>query len=402
MRCDNNQNLYSNWEHNGDFDHHYALSASETFQGSSNNGGIVSASSNLNIHPQGGSPLGLSLRKSTSLINLVEMTLSQERQQKKVEKLKASNFPAAMLQIGSWKTVYKFEQRVSRNEGDLVAKVYYAKKKLVWELLDGPLKSKIEIQWSEISAIRAFMYEGEPGLLELELNQQPQFGREINPQPRKHTQWKQTTDFTQGQASICRRHSVIFPPGVLDKQYEKLLQCDNRLFNLSQQPFPVNNIPFFYHESNACIDYSYTNVYHRSSSQFLGDSDSDLPTAVMRFSYSDEGATRRTNENFERDNSQFQGIPAIPSREQDHFLPYNRHELWNSVQPPQTKTLFGEIASTGYTNGGTSSVDQIYTNSETEPTTWTSASDLYSVPWEPITEDFRGLYGNQPNNLNWT
>lgn len=130
--------------------------------------------------------------------------------------------------------VWNNAQRVSKNEGDLVAKVYYAKKKLVWEFLDGPLKNKIEIQWSEISAIRAFTYEGEHGQLEIEvlflsikcfhpfceyfvldisifiqLNQQPQFGRETNPQPRKHTQWKQTSDFTGGQASICR-YLVLF------------------------------------------------------------------------------------------------------------------------------------------------------------------------------------------------
>nr|GEY58793.1 hypothetical protein [Tanacetum cinerariifolium] len=49
------------------------------------------------------------LRKSNSLLNLVEMRLSQEREQKKVEsqptreKLKASNFHAIILQIGSWK-----------------------------------------------------------------------------------------------------------------------------------------------------------------------------------------------------------------------------------------------------------------------------------------------------------
>jgi len=31
----------------------------------------------------------------------------------------------------------------------LVAKCYFAKRKLVWEVLEGELKSKMEIQWSE-------------------------------------------------------------------------------------------------------------------------------------------------------------------------------------------------------------------------------------------------------------
>ncbi|KVH99490.1 hypothetical protein Ccrd_022275 [Cynara cardunculus var. scolymus] len=358
MRCDNsNQNLYSisnHYHRDQQFLHnHYhheslTLSASETFQGEI----VVSAFDQISNHQTASNSLNL------------------------------------------------HPQRISRNEGDLVAKLYYAKKKLVWEFLDGPLKSKIEIQWSEISAIRAFMYEAQPGLLEIELNQQPQFGREINPQPRKHTQWKQTTDFTQAQASICRRHSIIFPPGVLDKQYEKLLQCDHRLFGLSQQPFPINNYPFFYHHSNSCLDYSYTNVHHPPPTHLLG---SNLPMPVMRFPYSDEGATRHPNENYEIGNSQSERIPAIPNGVQNHLLPYNRHELWTPVQQPQMKTLSREINSIEYVNRGISSIDQININHGTaihEPTSWTSVSDMYGFPWEPITEDLRGLHGNQHNNHN--
>ena len=36
-----------------------------------------------------------------------------------------------------------------------MAKCYFAKHKLVWEVLDGGLKNKIEIQWSDIVAIKA-------------------------------------------------------------------------------------------------------------------------------------------------------------------------------------------------------------------------------------------------------
>ncbi|GFP80345.1 hypothetical protein PHJA_000177900 [Phtheirospermum japonicum] len=155
------------------------------------------------------------------------------------EKLKASNFPATFIKIGVW-------QRTTRHEGDLTAKLYYAKRKLVWEVLDGALKSKIEIQWSDIVAIRAITHDiNEPGTLEIELNQPPLFYREINPQPRKHTLWQQASDFTGGQAPIWRRHYVRFPPGVLDKHYERLLQCDQRLFALSQKPFPSHESPYF-------------------------------------------------------------------------------------------------------------------------------------------------------------
>ncbi|BAT06920.1 Os09g0128400 [Oryza sativa Japonica Group] len=152
------------------------------------------------------SPLGLRLKKSPSLVDLIQMKLVQAGKAKDVqhsgtasasEKLKASNFPGSVLRIGSW-------EWVSRYEGDLVAKCYFAKHKLVWEVLDGGLKSKIEIQWSDICAMKVVSPENEPGILEIALSRQPLFFRETNPQPRKHTLWQATSDFTGGQASIHR------------------------------------------------------------------------------------------------------------------------------------------------------------------------------------------------------
>lgn len=62
-------------------------------------------------------------------------------------------------------------QRASKYEGDLVAKCYYAKRKLVWEMLDTSLglKSKMEIQWPDITRLRASCPEGLPGTLEIEV-----------------------------------------------------------------------------------------------------------------------------------------------------------------------------------------------------------------------------------------
>ncbi|RVW14466.1 hypothetical protein CK203_090806 [Vitis vinifera] len=170
------------------------------------------------------SPLGLRLRKSPSLLDLIQMRLSQGNPSnagcapnkgpnpgdKKdpgkgnmalgTDKLKASNFPASLLRIGRW-------EYASRYEGDLVAKCYFAKHKLVWEVLEGGLKSKIEIQWSDIMALKANCPDDGPGTLNVVLARQPLFFRETNPQPRKHTLWQATADFTDGQASI---HSHLF------------------------------------------------------------------------------------------------------------------------------------------------------------------------------------------------
>ncbi|GAA0187192.1 hypothetical protein LIER_34480 [Lithospermum erythrorhizon] len=225
------------------------------------------------------SPLGLRLRKSPSLLDLIQMRLSQTNAPTKAgghgkkdhkgasssssaEKLKASNFPASVLRIGTWE--YK-----SRYEGDLVAKCYFAKHKLVWEVLDGGLKNKIEIQWSDIMAIKANHPEDAPGTLDVVLSRQPLFYRETNPQPRKHTLWQATSDFTNGQASLHRRHFLQFPQGLLGKHFEKLIQCDPRLNYLSQQPEITLDSPFFEPRPTIFEDLSeQTSSFERSPSPF--------------------------------------------------------------------------------------------------------------------------------------
>ena len=48
-----------------------------------------------------------------------------------------------------------------------MAKCYFAKYKLVWEVLERGLKSKIEIQWSDIVGLKANCPEKGPGTLTL-------------------------------------------------------------------------------------------------------------------------------------------------------------------------------------------------------------------------------------------
>ncbi|PHT46028.1 hypothetical protein CQW23_15186 [Capsicum baccatum] len=160
--------------------------------------------------------------RGNSLLQKCEVRRSLGKKEQKgstgmTEKLKASNFPGLVLRIGSWER--------SRYEGDLVAKCYFAKHKLVWEVLDGVLKNKIEFQWSDIVGLKANCPDDAPRTLDVVLSRQPLFFRETNPQPRKHTLWQATSDFTDGQASTHR----------LGKHFEKLVQCDPRLNFLSQQ-----------------------------------------------------------------------------------------------------------------------------------------------------------------------
>ncbi|XP_073273907.1 uncharacterized protein [Primulina huaijiensis] len=236
-------------------------SASQTNQWSSRNHQLPVSPSEYNPLDEP-SPLGLRLRKSPSLIDLIQMRLSQGTTAPTMlqpggnahsltktdvkgtvascvnDKLKASNFPALLLRIGTW----EYE---SRYEGDLVAKCYFAKHKLVWEVLEGGLKSKIEIQWSDITALKAECPDNGPNSLTIMLARQPTFYRETNPQPRKHTLWQASADFTDGQAEKYRQHYLQCSPGVLNKHYEKLIQCDARLCILSQQPEIVMDSPYF-------------------------------------------------------------------------------------------------------------------------------------------------------------
>ncbi|KAL8115026.1 hypothetical protein AgCh_021742 [Apium graveolens] len=149
-------------------------------------------------------PLGLKLDKSPSFINSIQVKLSELAKKKAAQdskmehdKLKASNFGALHLRIGTWEWLCK-------HEGDLIAKCYYAKKKIVWEILEGALKRKIEIQWSDIIGINAIIRDDEPGILEVELGNPPTYFLETNPQPRKHTLWQTASDFTGGQAPNYR------------------------------------------------------------------------------------------------------------------------------------------------------------------------------------------------------
>lgn len=61
---------------------------------------------------------------------------------------------------------------MAANESDLVARCYYGKRRLVWEILDRGtmLKRKIEVPWQNISAMRAITKRNGLGTLEIEVD----------------------------------------------------------------------------------------------------------------------------------------------------------------------------------------------------------------------------------------
>uniref|UniRef100_A0ACD5UBF1 Uncharacterized protein n=1 Tax=Avena sativa TaxID=4498 RepID=A0ACD5UBF1_AVESA len=178
------------------------------------------------------SPLGLNLTKSPCFLELIQKKLAlAAKETKPSQKLQASSFQASVLTIGDW-------EWKSRYEGDLVAKFYFAKRKVVWEILLKGLKSKIEIKFSEISALRISCPKDLPGTLDIMVSGEPQFFRETTPRPYKCTSWHASTDFTGGRARTLSRHILQCDSGIMDKHIANLLSEDNRLYLLSQE----NNI----------------------------------------------------------------------------------------------------------------------------------------------------------------
>lgn len=217
--------------------------------------GVMQMSNGLSYGAVGPPPLGLKLIKSTSFMDLISgeldhpraeagegtMALDVSRKPGQVGanvdsaccnedetcaahtcgRMKASNFPATRIDIGSW-------SYVSKNEGDVVAKFYYAKKKLVWEVLLAGLKHKIEFHWNDIVDMEMTEVE-EGGRIDILLSKAPTFSQESDPQPRKHTLWRACKDFTGNQASVCMQHVLYFEGGIFKKHKAKLMECDPRL-----------------------------------------------------------------------------------------------------------------------------------------------------------------------------
>ncbi|XP_024016050.1 uncharacterized protein LOC18025680 isoform X2 [Eutrema salsugineum] len=194
-------------------------------------------------------PLNLPLTSNQEFLEKIESILKQDhpcplQQQlpespKNLEKPKAMNFPISKITIGEWTSTALFPD-------DLKAKFYFAKRKIMWEILEdvetathvARLKRKIEIHWDDVLSFRATV---QSGILQLELRKRPAFFMEANPQPGKHTQWIQMDqDFTLNQsASIFRRHTLHFSSGVLEKNLGKIVSSDSFWSKLDKVTFPT-------------------------------------------------------------------------------------------------------------------------------------------------------------------
>ncbi|KAI4352309.1 hypothetical protein L6164_006573 [Bauhinia variegata] len=199
---------------------------------------LISGFSSLNDYLWRAPTLGLRLTKSPSpATNHNTQPIIQSAEEYREIK-KAVHIPISVLEIGKFRVM-------SKHEGNLVARCYYEKRKLMWEILKGNLKSKIEFNWEDILSLGAKIEPNKPGILMIELKELPSFYHEKDPQPRKHANWEQSGDFTRNQASTNRVHVLQFSPGLLDAFYQKLIESEDRLKQLSQGPCPTLHHPYF-------------------------------------------------------------------------------------------------------------------------------------------------------------
>ncbi|GJW47151.1 hypothetical protein Tco_0078797 [Tanacetum coccineum] len=276
-------------------------------------------------------PIGLSLRKSTSLLKHIEVTLNKQSNQQNT-KLKC---------CGS----IRKKRRIK------VVKFHYRREACVGVFLMGLiLNSRWIIPWSLRYLPSNAVFDDDRrtyrirGNIFSQLSQPPELWNECNYIAKTHTQWEKTTDdFTGGQASICRRHTVLCPPGVLNEPFRNLLESDDQLHSLKQQPFPIYS-PFFYHQcvhASSSIPVLYGENHQASVvpfvpnpvlpiGSFAGHFSPDLPLtdppALNEISARGPHEIPRTNGIWESENSFLQDISFTPKRNDDHFLTKTEHK----------------------------------------------------------------------------
>ncbi len=114
--------------------------------------------------------------------------------------------------------------------GDLLVRLYYAKRQIVLSHLDGGVSSRMEISFNDITGVE-LIYEPDScrGLFAMEVRQPPRFVFESDPQPKMQSVWKNCADFTGGQATLCSRVCVLCNSSHLKKHVEKIAQSDSKI-----------------------------------------------------------------------------------------------------------------------------------------------------------------------------
>ena len=121
----------------------------------------------------------------------------------------ATHLPVSRLNIGNWTLVAKHEEHV-------LLSLYWAERKLVWEVLHLGVVRKMEVDFEDVVGMDlSSAGPDESERLQVELGRPPRFYREAPGGAGGSTNYVYTTDFTSGQASQVSRHVLHFPNGTV-------------------------------------------------------------------------------------------------------------------------------------------------------------------------------------------
>ncbi|KAL3749966.1 hypothetical protein ACJRO7_011008 [Eucalyptus globulus] len=105
--------------------------------------------------------LNLKPEKTIYMLKKSEAILREGQVDRQTPKFKATSVPFNVLRIGQYEVRPQYQS-------NLIAKWYYTRKRLIWEVLENFVTKKIEISWSDISGIRVD-YGGNVEILEIEV-----------------------------------------------------------------------------------------------------------------------------------------------------------------------------------------------------------------------------------------
>ncbi|KAL3749967.1 hypothetical protein ACJRO7_011009 [Eucalyptus globulus] len=139
-------------------DQQSAQTAVATPHAQGNSSGTLESLTALNLKPE---KTIYMLKQTEAILRETQVDRQTCKAHKKSPKFKATSVPFNVLRIG------KYEAR-PQYPSNLIAKWHYSNKRLIWEILENFVMKKIEISWSDISAIRV-VYGGNVEIFEVEV-----------------------------------------------------------------------------------------------------------------------------------------------------------------------------------------------------------------------------------------
>ncbi|GAM26297.1 hypothetical protein SAMD00019534_094720 [Acytostelium subglobosum LB1] len=164
-------------------------------------------------------PNNLALSLSGGLIDSPQVQQQQQQPEPTPQVYKFSDLPAISLRIGAW-------EKQSNFCGDLVARFSYTERKFMWEIFNQAASlTKMEIYFDDISSMDLRQLSDDRVELTFTVSQAPHFF-EAKFDTQAAMTYKACNDFTGGEATTGRTHSLCFVRNALANPLDALAATD--------------------------------------------------------------------------------------------------------------------------------------------------------------------------------